>query len=365
MIVTSLKGTGELMSKDEIIGGAVIGYGGMGYWHGEKMMDIEGAELFGIYDIKSERCELARSKGIHAYTSREELLADERITLVAIATPNDFHKEIAMAAMAAGKHVICEKPVALDSNELEEMIAASKKYGRLFTVHQNRRWDEDYLTVKKIMDENILGMVYNIESRVQGDRGVPGDWRKRKTQGGGMVLDWGVHLLDQMLMLKAEQKLVSVYAQLTYITTDEVDDGFRSMLTFDDGTTAYVEVTTNNFAKLPRWYVLGENGTALIENWDLKGEMVKVADWESCDAVPVKAGAGLTKTMAPRTDDSIKQCCLPKITLDKRGYYKNIVGTINGKAEISVTHEQMRRSTKLMEAVFESAEKNCVVKFES
>lgn len=353
------------MSNNGIIGGAVIGYGGMGYWHAEKMMDIEGAELFGIYDIKSERCELAESKGIHAYASREELLADERITLVAIATPNDFHKEIAIAAMAAGKHVICEKPVALDSDELEEMIAASKKYDRLFTVHQNRRWDEDYLTAKMIMDEEMLGKVYNIESRVQGDRGVPGDWRKKKVQGGGMVLDWGVHLLDQVLMLKAEQKLISVYAQLTYITCNEVDDGFRTMLTFDDDTTAYIEVTTSNFVKLPRWYILGENGTALIEDWDLKGKMVKVSDWENCETTPIQAGAGLTKTMAPRTDDSIKEFCLPEIEVDKRGYYKNIVAAINGEAEIIVTHDQMRRSTKLMEAIFDSAEKNSVVKFES
>lgn len=353
------------MGKDKNIGIAVIGYGGMGGWHTEKIQKIKGAELIGIYDILDERCRLSEQKGIHAFCSRDELLNDDRVGLVTVATPNDFHKEIVLAALAAGKNVICEKPAALNSTDLEEMIAAANKVGKLFTVHQNRRWDEDYLSAKKIIDENKLGRVYNIESRVQGDRGVPGDWRNRKAQGGGMVLDWGVHLLDQVLMLKEKQKLVSVYAELTFVTSDEVDDGFRTMLRFDDNTTAYVEVTTSNFVKLPRWYILGENGSALIEDWSLKGKIIKVSDWENRDAVPVLAGAGLTKTMAPRTDDTIKKFRLPKVKADWGQYYDNVIAALNGEQEILITHEQVRRSTKLMEAIFESAEKNSVVKFES
>lgn len=353
------------MGKDKNIGIAVIGYGGMGGWHTEKIQKIKGAELIGIYDILDERCRLSEQKGIHAFCSRDELLNDDRVELVTVATPNDFHKEIVLAALAAGKNVICEKPAALNSTDLEEMIAAANKVGKLFTVHQNRRWDEDYLSAKKIIDENKLGRVYNIESRVQGDRGVPGDWRNRKAQGGGMVLDWGVHLLDQVLMLKEKQKLVSVYAELTFVTSDEVDDGFRTMLRFDDNTTAYVEVTTSNFVKLPRWYILGENGSALIEDWSLKGKIIKVSDWENRDAVPVLAGAGLTKTMAPRTDDTIKKFGLPKVKADWGQYYDNVIAALNGEQEILITHEQVRRSTKLMEAIFESAEKNSVVKFES
>lgn len=131
------------MDKNKKIGFAVIGYGGMGSWHASTCADDfkDTAELIGIYDIKPERRAAAEAEGIHAFSSREELLADDRIDLVTVATPNDVHKEIAIAAMAAGKNVISEKPVALSQEELEEMIAASKKYGKLFTVHQNRRWD--------------------------------------------------------------------------------------------------------------------------------------------------------------------------------------------------------------------------------
>ena len=117
------------MDKNKKIGFAVIGYGGMGSWHASTCADDfkDTAELIGIYDIKPERRAAAEAEGIHAFSSREELLADERIDLVTVATPNDVHKEIAIAAMAAGKNVISEKPVALSQEELEEMIAASKK----------------------------------------------------------------------------------------------------------------------------------------------------------------------------------------------------------------------------------------------
>ena len=117
------------MDKSKKIGFAVIGYGGMGSWHASTCADDfkDTAELIGIYDIKPERRAAAEADGIHAFSSREELLADDRIDLVTVATPNDVHKEIVIAAMAAGKNVISEKPVALSQEELEEMIAASRK----------------------------------------------------------------------------------------------------------------------------------------------------------------------------------------------------------------------------------------------
>lgn len=144
--------------KREAIGGAVIGYGGMGNFHAEKMQSVDGIRLVGVYDIDPERNRLAEERGIRAYASRAELLADPAVELVTVATPNDVHKEIVIDALAAGKNVICEKPVAMDSAELEEMIAAANRYGRLFTVHQNRRWDEDYLTVKKMVTRMNLAM---------------------------------------------------------------------------------------------------------------------------------------------------------------------------------------------------------------
>lgn len=351
------------------IGTAVIGYGGMGKWHTEKMMRDMGErmELVGIYDIKPERCALAKENGIHVFTSREELLADERIDFVVVATPNDAHREIAIDAMEHGKCVMSEKPVTMSSEMLEEMIAASKRTGKLFTVHQNRRFDPDYLTIKKIYEDNTLGKLFNIESRVCGSRGIPGDWRQKKAQGGGMILDWGIHTLDQILMLFDDKKLVSVYNQITNITNDEVDDGFSCELRYEGNLTVHLYVGTSNFIDLPRWYMQGENGTAVIRDWDINGEIVKVDDWENKDAVPIQAGVGLTKTMAPRTDNTIKKFPLPYVERvsfsDESRLYNNLCDAIEGKADPMVTHDQQRRLIRVVEAMFESAEKNEVIKF--
>lgn len=348
------------------IGCAVIGYGGMGGWHTRKIRDemSDAAVLVGIYDIDPARAEIAKENGIHAFESREALLADPRIDLVTIATPNDVHKEIAIAALEAGKNVISEKPVAMNSGELEEMIAAANRCGKLFTVHQNRRWDEDYLTMKRILDTNELGKVFRIESRVQGSRGVPGDWRNQPEHGGGMVLDWGIHLLDQALMMTQPRKLRTVYAELTNVTNENCDDGFRTTLIFDDGLSFYVEVTTSNFIELPLWYMLGENGSAVIEDWDCSGKIVKVSDWENREAVPIVAGAGITKTMAPRTDDTIETYPLPVQKADWGAYYRNVFAHLRGEAPIIVTHDQQRRLMRLVEAIFTSGRENRVVPFE-
>ena len=339
---------------------AVIGYGGMGSWHCDLIKKIDELELAGIYDIQKDRREAARENGIYAYDSLEELLDDPTVPLVTVAIPNHFHKPVCIQAMNAGKNVVCEKPVALNHEELQEMIDASKENNVLFTVHQNRRWDEDYRVMKKIYEEGTLGRVFRIESRVHGSRGIPGDWRNKKECGGGMILDWGVHLLDQIMQM-IPQKLTSIYAELSYVTNEECDDGFTVTLKFENDLTVVVEVGTSNFINLPRWYMLGENGSAVIEDWALNGKIVMVSDWQNREAVPVVTAAGLTKTMAPRTDDTIKEYPLPHVESDIRDFYRNVIRAINGETTQLIKHEELMRVMKLMEAIFESGEKNMVI----
>ena len=340
---------------------AIVGLGGMGNWHRELVETIDHLRVKGVYDIREERRKFAEDCGLYAYSSLEEVLEDSEISLILCATPNDIHKEVVIKALSAGKNVVCEKPAAITSKDFEEMMAAQKK-ARLF-VHQNRRWDEDYLTVRNILGQKMLGPVFRIESRVHGSRGIPGDWRGCREHGGGMVLDWGVHILDQALQM-IDGKVKKVYADLTNVTNEVVDDGFTATLYFDNGLVFMLEVGTSNFINLPRWYVLGRDGSAVVRDWDLTGEVVRVTNWDKNDAVPVKTAAGLTKTMAPRTEDTISTETLPVVHSDIRDYYRNVMGTISGEAEQTVKNEEVLRVLKLMEAIFQSAKLNQTVDFE-
>lgn len=347
------------------LGGAVIGYGGMGHFHGRQMRKIDGIELIGVYDIDPAVQAEAAADGDNPFESREALLSDPRIDLVVVATPNDVHKEIVIDALQHGKNVVSEKPVTLCPADLEEMIAAANEAGKLFTVHQNRRFDGDYLLVKHIMESGELGDVFRIESRVQGSRGIPSGWRECKANGGGMLYDWGVHMLDQMLCYMGKTKLISVYSTMTHITNDECDDGFSVLCKFENGVEWIIEIQTNNFINLPRWYVLGVNGTIVVEDWDLHGKMVKVTDFAKQDSDPIVAGAGITRTMAPRTEDTIKTYPIPSADFPTNwdGYYLNLIAALNGEADILVTHDQQRRLVHVIEAIFRSAETNTVVYF--
>ena len=351
------------MKENKIVYG-LIGFGGMGKWHTEILENVPEIELAGIYDIKEEKRKLAEEVGFHTYETEEAMLADESIDVILVATPNDTHRPIALRAMEAGKNVIVEKPATLSLKELTELEDMAGKTGQFLTVHQNRRWDEDLLTVREILKDQTMGEIFRIESRVHGSRGIPGDWRKEKAHGGGMVLDWGVHLFDQIFRLTGERRLKTVYATLTNVTNQEVDDGFTAVLRFEGGLEVLVEVGTNNFISLPRWYVLGENGSAVVEDWDLSGKIVKAFSEEEKEIVPVRTAAGLTKTMAPRREDTIRVEELPRVPGDIADFHRNVAAVLLRGEEPAVKLPEVKRVMRLMETVFESAEKNHVMDFE-
>ena len=335
---------------------AVIGYGGMGGWHVDHILKSDVVELAGIYDIKEEKQELARSRGIRAYSSREELLADPEIEMVTIATPNDVHEEIAVAALEAGKNVLSEKPVTLSLESLERMIAASKKAGKIFSVHQNRRFDVDYLAMRQLRDSGEIGEIINIESRIHGSRGIPSDWRGIKKYGGGMLYDWGIHLIDQALMILGFD-VDSVRCTFDHITNEEVDDGFKLFIDMKDGKNAFIEVGTYNFIAMPRFYMRAKSGTAIITDWREKCRVVKCKAWHESDVLPVQTAAGLTKTMAPRDSITVDEYEIERPQSDVHDYYRNFVRAIDGKEEQLVTHDQMRVVLKVIMKAFESVER--------
>ena len=335
---------------------AVIGYGGMGGWHTRNILESDVVELAGICDIRECRREKAAERNIHVYESFEAVLADETVDLLTLAVPNELHMPMAIQAMEAGKNVISEKPVTLNSENLQQMIDASNRTGKLFTVHQNRRWDKDYLMMKQVYASGELGEVFGIESRVQGSRGIPGDWRGKKEHGGGMILDWGVHLIDQMVNLVYDRKIEKVYCRCDHITNYEVDDGFKLDLYFEGDLTARIEVGTSHFISLPRYYMTGTNGSALVTGWKDDCRIVSCKNWDEKDVVPVVTAAGLTKTMAPRDENTIEESTLARPESDVHDFYRNVCLALDGKAEQIVTHAQLMRVMKIMEAAFRSDE---------
>jgi len=349
--------------QDSIFSVVIVGYGGMGSRHAELIQGVEKMKLAGIFDILEERRNAAETDGLFAYESLERVLQDSGVDIVLIATPNHVHKDIVIKALQAGKNVICEKPVTLNSNELQEILNTANECSRLFVVHQNRRWDEDCRVIKKLYEEKALGDVFHMESRVQGSRGIPGDWRKVRQYGGGMMLDWGVHLIDQLLFIVRE-KVKRIYCQLSYITKQEVDDGIKLFLTFESGKTAYIEVGTCNFEVLPRWYMLGTAGSAVITDWKLNGRITRLHTHEGKDAKPVITAAGLTKTMAPRDETTLRYEEIPRTGSDVCDFYRNVMDVLEGKAEVIVKNEEVMRVMKLMEAAFLSDQLGQAVDFE-
>lgn len=338
---------------------AVIGYGGMGSYHIHNIIPNENERIHvvGTYDISGERQKISSQHNHKIYDSLEEVLTDETIEAVLIATPNDSHKDLAIQALKAGKHVVCEKPVTMNVAELDEILNVAKQTDQTFMVHQNRRWDPDFLITRELYKNQQIGELFQIETRVQGANGIPGDWRHELKHGGGMLLDWGVHLLDQLLFL-VDSRIEKVSADLSYILGDEVDDGFITYIIFENGIRAIVEVGTTNYTKLPRWYLKGTKGTAIIHDWDLTGEMVVESGKQDIQAPkPIQAGVGLTKTMAPPSEEATETKALPQATAEYDTFYKNFYNVVREKAEPVVKNEEVRQVMVLIEEIFKAAKR--------
>ena len=336
---------------------AIIGYGGVGQWHANGIRRTGRIAFCGVYDIDPARMELALQRGLpKAYASFDDVLADDNVDAVLIATPNNFHKDLSCRAMEAGKFVICEKPVAMSSGELQEMIDCSRRTGVPFTIHQNRRADADYLRVKDTIEKGLLGDVFSIESRVTGSRGIPEGWRQYAVAGGGMMLDWGVHLIDQLMML-IPRPVVSVNCEMYHVAYKECDDGFKLIMKFEGGPTAMIEVGTSHYIEAPRWLVYGDRGAITIPTWSFDGKIVRAREREvTFEEEIIYTKAGPTKTMAPRAKDTLEEIPISGegVETDYDIFYRNLAAYFDGAEELRVKPEEAMRVMQVMEASFES-----------
>lgn len=343
----------------------IIGFGYMGNFHLKKVRKFEDARVLCAFDTAVDKLENAKKEGLDTFDNLDDFLKQD-IELVVIATPNQWHAPYAIAAMKAGKNVMCEKPATMSVKELDDIIECSRQTGKFFTAHYQRRWDPDYRAVCDVIKSGRIGKVTTIESSVLGERGVCFGWRADPESGGGMLYDWGVHLIDQILMLYKECKVVSVYARLLSILTPAVDDFFEITMMLSNGVCAKIVVGTFSLQKLPRWFVFGDRGTMKLDDFSGQtGGLARIKEQvKGFDSVVGQKVLGPSRTMAPLQPDMLEKLEIPTEDNMEMEYWDNLIKAAKGAGELYVTTEQIRRQMLVLEAAFESAERNEVIKVE-
>ena len=180
----------------------LVGFGLAGrVFHAPLLASVPGYELVSVVERTANQAE-TRYPGIRTLRTLDEILADASLHLIVIATPSNTHYSFAIQALHAGKHVVIDKPMAMRSGEIVEILARAAQRKLLAVPFQNRRWDSDFLTLSKVVKEGSLGRIVSLESRM--DRWTPGaprvPWKNDPSQG-GMLYDLGTHLVDQALVL--------------------------------------------------------------------------------------------------------------------------------------------------------------------
>jgi predicted dehydrogenase len=249
----------------------ILGYGRIGAEHAGWVSSSDGICVAKVADPTESRRATAQSEGFTTCSELDDLLNDPSIDAILIATPSAMHFEHATRALQAGKHVMVEKPMAMDLAEAQAMVETARAHKKILTVFHNRRWDIDYLTVKDAIASGRFGKIINIESRIHQWASCVGpaaqeyrpNWRNEAAFGGGGLYDWGSHLLDQIWQLMLPAKPVSVFAQLRgNVWSSDCDDFARVCINFDNGAVGMVEINTTTTRPLPRWRIDGTLGSA-------------------------------------------------------------------------------------------------------
>lgn len=346
----------------------IVGYGYMGHVHAENLNKTDGVQLTAVCDIDADVMK-DTPEGIKRYTEAAELYADADIDVVIISANNNQHKRLVCMAAEAGKDIICEKPVAMNVEELDEMLESINKNQVRFTVHQQRRYDKDYRTVKEIYESGTLGNVYTVQTGLYGYNGNMHDWHVKKEEGGGMLYDWGVHLLDQMLWM-IEGRIVSVFADLRNVINEEVDDYFNITLQFENGIMAQLELGTYYLTDKPgwfsrHWFVGGNQGSLYTDGMNPKGKIVRTTHLlTNTPGKRTMTAFGPTRSFGPPPEGLIVAEDISVSDAEQLDYLRDFVKAYENNLPFVVKTDEVRRVLFLMEAIRRSAETKQSIPFE-
>lgn len=341
----------------------IVGFGFMGHCVADMIGTFAEIDLVAVADTNPGQLQDA-PEGVATYGSIEEMLTKADIDVVMIATPNPSHLEMVEKCAAAQKHIICEKPAAMTVAEFDRMVAVTKENGVIFTVHQQRRWDKDYCIMKAVYEKKMVGEVYIIKSQLYGINGNMHDWHIYPEMGGGMLYDWGVHLIDQILEM-VDSEIHSLYADLRNVINEKVDDYFKIIMKFKNGVTAEIELGTYYLTPKRAWFIGGTKGSAMIDGFNGEGKIVRTA--HLLENVPDKitmTAAGPTRSFGPPEPGLLTEEPLPEVKVDHRNYFEHFVKAFHSDAAVVVKPEQVRRVLCVMDAVRESAKTGEAVRFE-
>jgi scyllo-inositol 2-dehydrogenase (NADP+) len=344
--------------SNERINVVVVGYGFAGRSFHTYLVGLEPRlRLHGVCARDAEkRAKAATERGCKTYETVEAVLADPQVDLVVLATPHDTHAPLAIAALQAGKHVVTDKVMCLNSVECNAMISAADQAGKLLTVFHNRRWDGDFLTVQKLMADGQMGDVRWIEMSWQ-RYGVWGGWRATLEKGGGRTYDLGAHMLDQALLLFPEE-VESVYTRMHRDWPSAPTESHATItLVFAGGRTIVIDVGSMTRWAKPRFHLVGPDATFIKYGEDPQEPAMVAGDIDTAREPEANFGklyTGQTKTGHGATP-------VPTLPGRWRSFYENVADALVDNGQLTVTLPQMRRLMNVVDAVFESARTGAAV----
>jgi scyllo-inositol 2-dehydrogenase (NADP+) len=327
------------MAKKTELKVAVVGYGAsfnMGKWHLHEMQKA-GMAPVAVCDIDTERLEVAEKDfpGIQTYASISGLLSRSDCDLVTIITPHNIHATLALKCLRAGKHVVLEKPMAITTRECDAMIAEAKRNKVVLSTYHNRHWDGCILRATNAIRKGSIGDIVRIEAHM-GRFGQPGDWwRSSKTISGGILYDWGVHLLEYTLQLmQSEIVEVTGFTKSGVWETawkgDTIEDEGYVMVRYSNG--AWSSLLMSALEVAPRNGWLTVTGTAGSYTFD----------GNTFQQTTVKKDATITENGTNPPSESWR-------------FYQNIADHIAGKEKLVITADWARRPIHIIDTACRSA----------
>jgi len=319
----------------------LLAYGAIGDEHNKAVLATAGMVLGAVCDTNPDRIKaaLALAPSATPFSDATEMLDSGLIDLVVVSTPPNSHYLWAKEALTRGINVVLEKPMALTTQECDELMALAAASQLLLVVYQNRRYDADFVTIKSLIESGEIGEVFHYESFVGGYSKPCSFWHSDVEVSGGAIFDWGSHFIDQILaIVKSPVAHVSGLNQKRMWDHVTNADHAQVTLTFKDGVIAIFTNSDLAAARKPKYFILGTKG-AIVGNWD-------PAAGESVADLP----ALITLTRA----DGSSQVISP-LALEPFSFHASLVSFINDQTEMSVTATQSRDVVGIMQAAEESA----------